>query len=109
VLHILSLATTFLKIEIRNTFKISSIIVFVFTTAFYHSVHNLLSSHLLSKDVKIRIYRTIILSVVLYGSETLSLTLRKEHILRVFLIRVLRIILGLKRDEVTGGWRTLHN
>jgi hypothetical protein len=64
-----------------------------------------LSSHLLSKNITIRIYRTIILPVVLYG----SLTLRKEHRLRVFENRVLRRIFGLKRDEVTGGWRKLHN
>jgi hypothetical protein len=46
--------------------------------------------------------------VVLYGCETWSLTLREEHKLRVFEKRVLRIF-GLKRDEVTGGWRKLHN
>jgi hypothetical protein len=70
----------------------------------YHSVQNLLSSCLLSKNVKIRTYKTIILPVVLYGCETLSLTLREEHRLRV-----LRRIFGPKRDEVTGGWRKLHN
>jgi hypothetical protein len=59
--------------------------------------------------VKIKIYKTIILPVVLYGCETLSLTLRKEHRLRVFENRVLRSIFGPKRDEVTGGWRKLHN
>jgi hypothetical protein len=47
--------------------------------------------------------------VVLYGSETWSLTLREEHRLRVFENRVLRKISGLKKDEVTGGWRILHN
>jgi hypothetical protein len=47
--------------------------------ACYHSVHNLLSSHLLSRNIKIRIYRTINLPVVLYGCETWSLTLREEH------------------------------
>jgi hypothetical protein len=62
-----------------------------------------------SKNIKIRIYRTIILSVVLYGCETLSLTLRVEDRLRVFEDRVLRKIFGLKRDEVLGGWRKLHN
>jgi hypothetical protein len=50
----------------------------------YHSVQNLLSSRLLSKNLKIRIYKIIILPVVLYGCETSSLTLRKEHSLRVF-------------------------
>jgi hypothetical protein len=52
---------------------------------------------------------TIILPVVLYGSETWSLTLREEHRLRVFANRVLRRIFGLKRDEVTGEGRKLHN
>jgi hypothetical protein len=68
--------------------------------ACYHSVQNLLPSHLLSKNLKIRIYKTIILPVVLYGCETWSLTLREEHSLRVFENKVLRI--GPKRDEVTG-------
>jgi hypothetical protein len=56
-----------------------------------------------------RIYKTIILPVVLYGCETWSLTLRKEHRLGTFENRVLRRIFGPKRDEVTGGWRELHN
>jgi hypothetical protein len=59
--------------------------------------------------VKIKIYETIILPVVLYGCETWSLTLREEHRLRVSENRVLRRIFGPKRDEVTGGWRKLHN
>jgi hypothetical protein len=75
--------------------------------ACYHSVQNLLSSSLLSKNVKIKIYRTIILPVVLYGCETWSLTLREECRLRVFENRVLRRIFGPKRDEVTGEWRRL--
>jgi hypothetical protein len=70
---------------------------------------NLLSSRLLSKNLKIRIYKTIILPVVLYGCESWSLTLREEHRLRVFENRVLRRIFGLKRDEVTGEWRKMHN
>jgi hypothetical protein len=53
----------------------------------------------------IKIYKTIILSVVLYDCETWSLLLREEHRLRVFENRVLRKILGPKRDEATGGWR----
>jgi hypothetical protein len=69
----------------------------------------LLSSRLLSKNLKIRIYKTIILPVVLYGCETWSLTLREEHRLRVFENRVLRKIFGPKRGEVTGEWRKLHN
>jgi hypothetical protein len=68
--------------------------------ACYHSVQNLLSSRLLSKNLKIKIYRTIILPVVLYGRETWSLTLREECRLRVFGNRVLRTVFGSKRDEV---------
>jgi hypothetical protein len=71
-------------------------------------VQDLLSSSLLSKNVKIKIYRTIILPVVLYGSETWSLTLKEERRLSVFENRVLRRIFGPKRDEVTGEWRRLH-
>ena len=69
--------------------------------ACYHLVQNLFSSSLLSKNLKIKIYRTIILHVVLYGCETWSLTLGEEHRLRVFENRVLRIF-GPKWDEVTG-------
>jgi hypothetical protein len=65
--------------------------------ACYHSVQNLLSSSLLSKNVKIKIYRTIILPVVLYGCEGWSLTLREECRLRVFENRVLRRIFGCRR------------
>jgi hypothetical protein len=67
------------------------------------------SSCLLSKNVKIRIYKTVILLVVLDGCETWFLTLREEHRLRVFENRVLIKIFGPKRDEVTGEWRKLHN
>jgi hypothetical protein len=70
-------------------------------------VQKLLSSRLLSKQLKIKIYRTIILSVVLYGCETWSLT-QGERRLRVFGNRVLSVF-GPKRDEVTGEWRKLHN
>jgi hypothetical protein len=63
---------------------------------------------LLSKNTKIKRYRSIILPVVLYGCETWSLTLRAEHRPRVFENRVLRRIFGPKRDEVTGEWRRLH-
>jgi hypothetical protein len=73
------------------------------------SVQNILSSSLLSKSVKIKIYRTIILPVVLYGSESWSLTLREECRLSVFENRMLMRIFGLKRDEVKGKWRRLHN
>ena len=77
--------------------------------ACYHSVQNLLSSRLLSKHLKITIYRTIILPVVLYGCEAWSLTLREERKLRVFENMVLRRTFGPRRDEVTGEWRRLHN
>jgi hypothetical protein len=77
--------------------------------ACYHSVQSLLSSGLLSKNLKIRIHKTIILPVVPYGCETWSLTLREEHRLRVFENRVLRRIFGPKKDEVTREWRKLHN
>jgi hypothetical protein len=73
-----------------------------FGNACYHSIENLLSSRLLSKNLKIRIHKTIILPVALYGCETWSLTLRKEHRLRVFENRVLRRIFGPKTNEVTG-------
>ena len=77
--------------------------------ACYHSVLNLLSSRLLSKNFKIKIYRTIILPVVSYGCGAWSLTLREERKLRVFENMVLRIIFGPRRDKVTGEWRRLHN
>ena len=72
-------------------------------------MQHLPSSRLLSKNVKINIYRTIILPVVLYGCETWSLTLREERRLRVFENRVLRRGFGPKEDEVTGEWTKLHN
>jgi hypothetical protein len=77
--------------------------------ACYHSVQSRLSSRLLSRNVKVKIYKTIILPVVLYGCETWSVTLREEYRLRVFENRVLRRILGPKRNEVMGEWRKLHN
>jgi hypothetical protein len=75
----------------------------------YHLVQSLLSSHLLSRYLKVKIYKSIILPAVLYGCKTWSLTLREEHRLRVFENRVLRGIFGPKRDEVMGEWRKLHN
>ena len=68
-----------------------------------------LSSSLLSKNLKIKIYRTIILPVVLYGCETWSLTLKEEGRLRMSENRVLRRIFGPKRDGVTEEWRKVHN
>jgi hypothetical protein len=75
--------------------------------ACYYSVQNLLSSCLISKNLKIKMYRTVILPVVLYGCETWSLTLREECRLRVFENSVLRIF-GCKREE-ERLWRKLHN
>jgi len=69
--------------------------------ACYSSVQKLLSYSLLSKNIKIKIYRTIILPVVLHGCETWSLTMRKEHRLKVFKNRLMRKIFGPKRDKVT--------
>jgi len=77
--------------------------------ACYHLVQNLLSFSLLSKNIKIKIYRSIILHVVLYGCETWSLTLREERRLRVFENRVPRRIFWPKTDEAIGEWRKLHN
>jgi hypothetical protein len=76
--------------------------------ACYYSVQNLLSSRLISKNLKIKIYKTVILKIVLYGCETWSLTLGEEHRLRVFENRVLRKIFGHKREE-DGSWRKLYN
>ena len=74
--------------EIKSRLKLGN--------ACYHSVQNLLSSRLLSKNLKKKTYRTIILPVVLYGCETWSLTLREERRLRVFENRVLRKYLDLR-------------
>jgi hypothetical protein len=74
----------------------------------HYAVQNLLSSRLLPKNVKIKIYKTIILPTVLYGYETWSLTICEKHRLRVFENRVLRRVFGPKRDEVTEGWRNVE-
>jgi len=87
--------------EIKSRLKLGN--------ACYYSVQNLLCSNLLSKHLNIKIYRTVILRIVLYGYETWSLTLREERRLSVFENRVLRKVFGPKRDEVTGEWRKLHN
>jgi hypothetical protein len=73
----------------------------------YYAVQKLLSSHLISKNLKIKIHKTVILPVVMYGCETWSLTFREEHRLRIFENRVRRIF-GTKR-EVDRSWRKLHN
>jgi hypothetical protein len=68
-----------------------------------------LSRRLLSKNIKIRIYETVILPFVLYGCEAWHLTLREKYGLRVFETMMLRRIFGPKGDEVPGDWRKLHN
>jgi len=87
--------------EIKNRLKAGN--------ACYNSMQNLLSSIFILKNIKIKIYRTIILPVVLYGIETWSLTWRKERRLGVFESRLLRRIFGPERDEKTGELRKLHN
>ena len=85
------------KVGQKYVYSIQYIVYFVFQFAIQKV-----------KDQDTRVYRTIILPVVLYGCETWSLTLREERRLRVFENRVLRRIFGPKRDEVTGKWRKLH-
>jgi hypothetical protein len=68
-----------------------------------------LSSHLLCRNIKVKIYITISLPIVLYGCGTWSLTLRDEHRLGVFENSVVRRIFGPKRDEAPGEWTELHN
>ena len=75
----------------------------------YYLVQNLLFSSLLSKDIKIKIYRTIILAFVLYEFETWSPTVSEEHMLRIFRNRVLRKIFGPKRGNIMGEWQKQHN
>jgi len=91
----------FIQEEIKSRLKSEN--------ACYRSVQNRYSSSLLSRNLKIKTYRIIILPVVLYGCATWSLALREERRLRVFENRVLRRMFGPKRDEVTGEWRKLHN
>jgi hypothetical protein len=79
--------------EIKSSLKLGN--------ACYWLVQNLLSSSLLCRGLKIKIYRTTVLPVDLYGCETWSLTLREERRLRVFENRVLRRVFDPKRDEVT--------
>jgi hypothetical protein len=75
----------------------------------YHAVGNLPSSSLLSSNLKIEIYRTVMLPVVLYGCQTWSLKLREERRQRVFENRMMSGIFGPKWDEVKGEWRELYN
>jgi hypothetical protein len=87
--------------EIKSTLNSGS--------ACYYSLQNILSSHLLSKNVNIKVHKIIILPVVLCGCRTLSPKLREEHSLKVFENRMLREVFGPKRDEIIEGWRKLHN
>ena len=97
----ITVTNQYIQEEIKSRLKSGNV--------FYHSVQNHLSSSFLCKNLKIKIYRTIILPVVLYGCETWSLTLREERRLRVFENRALTRISGPRRDEVTRKWRKLHN
>jgi hypothetical protein len=86
-----------MSVLIKNTFII------------YVPVQSLLSSRLQSMNVKVKIYKTIILPVVLYGCETWSVTSREDHKQRMFENRELRRMFGPKRDEVTGEYGNLHS
>ena len=99
--NILNKSKFYSQEEIKSRFKSGN--------TCYYLVQKLLSFSLLSKNLKIKVYRTIILPVVLYGFETWSLTLREEHRLRVFENRLLSRIFGPRRDEVKGDCRQLHN
>ena len=101
----------YLGVTVTNTNDVSEEIKrrINMANACYYSREKILWSHLLSKKLKVNTYRTITLPVVLYGCETLSLTLREEHRLRVFENKVLRKIFGAKRGEITGEWRKIHN
>jgi hypothetical protein len=77
--------------------------------ACYDSIQRLLFSRLLSRNVKVKIYKTIILPVLLYRCETWSLTSREEHRLRIFENRMLRRIFGSNRNGITGECRKLHS
>jgi hypothetical protein len=86
--------------EIKSTLNLGN--------ACYYSVQNLLPYRLISKNLKIKIYKTVILPVVLYGGETWSLTLGEEYGLKVFQNRVLRRI-SRPKMEVDRSWKKVHN
>jgi len=77
--------------------------------AYYSSDQNLRHTSPQTKNIQIKIYRSTILFVVLYGRETCFFKLREKHRIRVFEKRVMGKILGCRRDEVTGDWRVVHN
>ena len=85
------------------------IYIYIYIYTYNHSVQNILSFSSLCKNLKIKIHRTVIQPVVLYGCETWWHTLREERRLRLYENRVLRRIFGPKRDGVTGEWKELHN
>ena len=91
------------SIQVENKNRLKS------GNACYRLVQNILYSSLPSENIRININTNIILSVVLYGCETWSLTLREDRRLRVLENRALRKIFGLKREEGTGEWRRLHS
>ncbi|KAJ4438865.1 hypothetical protein ANN_14818 [Periplaneta americana] len=98
-------------VELTNTaygFQLPASQIQTTVTRFFAAIR-VFGNYSAVKNLKVRIYKTIILPVVLYGCETWTLTLREEHRLRVFENKVLRKIFGAKRDEVTGEWRKLHN
>jgi hypothetical protein len=90
-----------IQVEIKSRLKLGN--------ACYYSVQNPLFSRLLSKNLKIKIYRIIILPVVLYGCEAWPMTLREESRMKVFQNRVMSRVFGSKRDDVTEEWKKLHN
>jgi hypothetical protein len=95
------------RMAYTNEYLVTAVTYLNIIHPFNQPIHTYYS--LLYSTTKIKIYRTIIFPVVLYGCETWSVTLREEHMLRVFENRVLRRIFGSQRDEVTGEWRRLHN
>ena len=101
----------YLGVTVRNTNNICEEIKWRINmgNSCYYSCEKILSACLLFKKLKVNTYKTIILPVAFYDCETWSLTLREEHRLRVFKNKVLRKILGAKRDGITGEWRKLDN
>jgi hypothetical protein len=97
------------NVTANNSYTINTILHPIRQPNILHLVQNVLCSRLLSKKVEINKYKTIILPVVLYGCETLSLKLKKEHRLSDIENMVLRKMFGLKRNTGTGGCRKLHH
>ena len=112
VKHLLIQNPQIMKHEIANSSSLDTAVPVMYKQSVYefrvYKIHKIVYIYvyirLVSKNLKTKIYRIIILPVVLYGCETWSLKLREERRLRV-----LRRVFGSKRDEVTGAWRKLHN